>query len=62
MIELPLVTNQGRTFIYRQWSQNGSFIVPYSTENNPYPVHATGKYRIMNTGEEVSVSEDTIHN
>lgn len=61
MIELPLVTNQGRTFIYRQQSRNGTFIVPYSTENNHYPVHATGTYRIMNTGEEVSVSEDAIH-
>ncbi|MCE5298166.1 MAG: oligosaccharyl transferase, archaeosortase A system-associated, partial [Methanoregulaceae archaeon] len=59
-IELPLVSNTGRSFVYRQASVNGEFIVPYSTEGNPYEVRATGKYRIAGTGEEFSVSEDAV--
>ncbi|MDD1708564.1 MAG: oligosaccharyl transferase, archaeosortase A system-associated, partial [Methanoregulaceae archaeon] len=60
IIELPLVSNNGRSFVYRQASTNGEFVVPYSTEGNPYEVRATGKYRIVGTGREFSVSEEAI--
>jgi dolichyl-diphosphooligosaccharide--protein glycosyltransferase len=60
MIELPLVTNTGRQFTWRAESVNGEFIVPYSTEGNPYDVRAAGKYRIAGTGREVTVSEAAV--
>ncbi|HXW98461.1 MAG TPA: oligosaccharyl transferase, archaeosortase A system-associated, partial [Methanomicrobiales archaeon] len=37
-IEVPLVTNTGRTFTYQQESVNGEFVVPYATQGNPYDV------------------------
>jgi len=61
IIELPLVSNTGRAFVYRQQSTNGEFVVPYSTEGNPYDVRATGKYKITGTGRQVSVSEDAVN-
>ncbi len=57
VIELPIVTNTGREFVYRQESINGTFVVPYSTIDNPYGVRAAGKYRIAGTGIEIDVSE-----
>jgi dolichyl-diphosphooligosaccharide--protein glycosyltransferase len=60
IIELPLVTNTGRQFTWRAASVNGEFIVPYSTDGNPYDVRTTGKYRIAGTGREISVSEDAV--
>jgi oligosaccharyl transferase (archaeosortase A-associated) len=57
MIELPLVTNTGRTFTYRQESSGGEFIVPYSTTGNPYDVRATGPYHIVGTTRTFSVAE-----
>jgi oligosaccharyl transferase (archaeosortase A-associated) len=60
IIELDLVTNTGRKFTYRQASENGEFIVPYSTSGNPYDVKAVGKYRIAGTDREFDVGEDAI--
>lgn len=60
VIEIPLVSNTGRQFTYRQESVNGEFVVPYSTTGNPYDVKATGKYRIVGTGAEFDVSEDAV--
>ena len=60
MIELPVITNTGRQFVWKAASENGEFIVPYSTEGNPYEVKAAGKYRIIATGREVSVSEQAV--
>ena len=60
-IELPLVSNTGRAFTYRQESINGEFIVPYSTQGNPYEVKATGPYRIIGTTKTYDVSEEDIH-
>lgn len=60
-IELPLITNQGRNFSYIQKSADGRFLVPYSTKDNPYQVHATGPYRILETGETFEVYERDIH-
>jgi dolichyl-diphosphooligosaccharide--protein glycosyltransferase len=57
IIELPLVTNTGRTFVYQQESENGEFIVPYSTIGNPYEVRATGQYHIIGTSRNITVTE-----
>ena len=36
IIEIPLVTDTGRTFTYHQESVNGEFVVPYATTGNLY--------------------------
>jgi dolichyl-diphosphooligosaccharide--protein glycosyltransferase len=60
VIELPLVTNTGRTFIYRQKSENGGFVVPYSTLGNPYDVRATGQYHIVGTSRFITITEKEV--
>ena len=60
IIELPLMTNTGRLFTYRQESIDGEFIVPYSTLNNPYDVKATGPYHIAGSTATYEVSEEDI--
>jgi oligosaccharyl transferase (archaeosortase A-associated) len=57
IIEVPIVANTGRVFMYRQESTQGLFIVPYSTEGNPYRVRATGPYHIAGTSQYFNVSE-----
>jgi len=59
-IELPLTTNTGRNFTYRQESVNGTFIVPYPTTDNNYPVKAMGKYSIAGTPTRFDVSEQDV--
>ena len=60
IIEVPLVTNTGRSFTYRQESTNGEFIVPYSTTDNPYDVKAAGKYKISGSSREFDVPESAV--
>jgi dolichyl-diphosphooligosaccharide--protein glycosyltransferase len=60
IIEVPVISNTGRKFTYRQMSMNGEFIVPYSTTGNPYGVKTTGKYRVISTGKEYDVPESAI--
>jgi len=60
VIELPLVTNTGRNFTYRQESVDGEFIVPYVTSGSTGGVTATGKYRIAGTGKEFAVPEEAV--
>lgn len=60
IIEVPLVTNTGRTFVYRQQSTDGEFIVPYSTTGNTYDVKATGKYQIVGTSTTFDVTESAV--
>ncbi len=60
IIELPLVTNTGRTFVYRQESSGGEFVVPYSTQGNPYDVRATGPYHIAGTSRFINVTEEDV--
>jgi dolichyl-phosphooligosaccharide-protein glycotransferase len=60
IIEVPVVTNTGRNFTYRQASVNGEFIVPYSTSGNPYNVKTTGKYKVIGTGNEYDVPESAV--
>ena len=60
IIELPLVTNNGRTFMYQQESENGEFVVPYSTQGNPYDVRATGQDHIVGTSRYIAVTEKDV--
>jgi dolichyl-diphosphooligosaccharide--protein glycosyltransferase len=60
IIEVPVETNTGRKFTYRQASVNGEFIVPYSTTGNSYDVKTTGKYTISGTGKQYDVAESAI--
>jgi dolichyl-diphosphooligosaccharide--protein glycosyltransferase len=60
IIELPVVTNTGRVFVYRQESEGGVFTVPYSTQGNPYEVHATGQYHIVGTNHYFNVTETDV--
>jgi oligosaccharyl transferase (archaeosortase A-associated) len=60
IIELPLITNAGRAFIYKQSSENGEFIVPYSTQAELQGVHATGKYHIIGTPRFITVTEKDV--
>jgi dolichyl-diphosphooligosaccharide--protein glycosyltransferase len=60
IIEVPVVTNTGRTFTYRQESLNGEFIVPYSTTGNPYEVKTTGRYQIVGTSLQFEVPESAV--
>ncbi|KDE55671.1 oligosaccharyl transferase, archaeosortase A system-associated [Methanoculleus sp. MH98A] len=58
VIEVTVATNTGREFVYRQTSENGTFVVPYSTTGNPYDVKTVGGYRIGN--EEITVTEEAV--
>lgn len=60
IIEVPVITNTGRSFTYRQESVNGEFIVPYSTTGNSYDVKTTGKYTVTGTGKQYEVPESAI--
>ncbi len=60
IIELPLVTNTGRTFIYRQESENGMFTVPYPTSGSPYGIRATAEYHIVGTSRYITVTENDV--
>lgn len=60
IIELPVITNTGRTFTYRQESSGDAFIVPYATQGNPWEVRATGPYHIVGTSRSVEVSEEAV--
>ncbi|MDP3562988.1 MAG: oligosaccharyl transferase, archaeosortase A system-associated [Methanoregula sp.] len=60
IIEVPVVSNTGREYTYRQESVNGEFIVPYSTSGNPYDVKTTGKYKVVSTGKQYDVTESAV--
>lgn len=60
VIEVPIVTNTGREFTYRQESVNGTFTVPYATSGWSGEVKATGQYRIAGTGQAFDVTEEDI--
>jgi len=60
IIEVPIVTNTGREFTYRQESVNGTFVVPYATSGWSGEVKATGQYRIVGTGQTFDVTEEDI--
>ena len=60
VIEIPVMTNVGRKFVYRQESVNGTFIVPYPSNTKVGDVTTLGPYRINSTGKEYVVSDDQI--
>jgi dolichyl-diphosphooligosaccharide--protein glycosyltransferase len=39
---------------------NGQFVVPYSTQGNPYQVQAISRYRIEGTGRTIEVPEEAV--
>lgn len=57
IIEIPLVTNEGRQFTYRQQSEAGEFIVPYTTDRTGTGVLALGPYRITGSDMTFEVQE-----
>jgi len=57
IIEVTVKTNLGRTFVYRQESEGGQFVLPYPTRNSSYPVITTGPYRMVNSGKLLEVDE-----
>jgi dolichyl-diphosphooligosaccharide--protein glycosyltransferase len=59
-IEVPVVTDAGRTFTWREASVNGEFIVPYATTGSTYGVKTTGKYTITGTGRQYEVPESAV--
>ena len=60
IIEVPVISNTGREYTYRQESINGEFIVPYSTSGNPYDVKTTGKYKVVGSGRQYDVPESAV--
>jgi dolichyl-diphosphooligosaccharide--protein glycosyltransferase len=62
IIDVPLVTNTGRNFMYRQQSINGEFIVPYATTGSMDEVKATGPYHIEGTSTTFNVPESAVEN
>ncbi|MDO8871864.1 MAG: oligosaccharyl transferase, archaeosortase A system-associated [Methanoregula sp.] len=60
IIEVPVISNTGREYTYRQESVNGEFIVPYSTSGNPYDVKTTGKYKVVLSGKQYDVPESAV--
>jgi dolichyl-phosphooligosaccharide-protein glycotransferase len=59
-IQVSVVSNTGRNFIYKQESVNGEFIVPYSTIDNSYGVKTTSKYKVIESGKEYDVTENDV--
>ncbi|HWQ67100.1 MAG TPA: oligosaccharyl transferase, archaeosortase A system-associated [Methanospirillum sp.] len=57
---LSLRTNTGRLFEYQQRSINGLFILPYRTDGCSGEICPTGPYRILETNQTITVSEDQI--
>jgi len=60
ILELSVITNTGRTFTYRQQSENGVFIVPYATTTVSDGVTAIGPYTNMVTGETYAVTDEQV--
>jgi dolichyl-diphosphooligosaccharide--protein glycosyltransferase len=60
IIEIPLITNEGRQFIYRQQSKGGEFIVPYATDMTGTGVRALGPYRIAGSDVMFEVQEEDV--
>ena len=60
IIEIPLKTNSGREFTYRQESVNGTFVVPYPTDGSVSGITTLGSYTIAGTGQTFTVTESDI--
>ena len=60
IIEVPVKTNTGRTFVYRQASENGTFTVPYAMSGSSCEVCTTGPYHITGTNRNINVAESDV--
>ena len=60
IISIDVTTNNGRTFTYRQVSENGQFVVPYATGQTGDI--KTGVYKIEGSGQTFTVSENAVQN
>ena len=60
IISIDVTTNNGRTFTYKQVSENGQFIVPYATGQTGEI--KTGVYKIEGSGQTFTVSEKAVQN
>lgn len=60
LIEVAVITNTGREFVYQQESENGWFILPYATDTVDSPVHTLGPYRFAGSGRTLEVSDQDI--
>ena len=60
IISIDVTTNNGRTFTYRQVSENGQFVVPYATGQTGEI--KTGIYKIEGSGQTFTVSEKAVQN
>ncbi len=60
IISIDVTTNNGRTFTYRQASENGQFTVPYATGQTGEI--KTGIYTIEGSGQTFTVSETAVQN
>ena len=60
IISIDVTTNNGRTFTYRQASENGQFVVPYATGQTGEI--KTGVYKIEGSGQTFTVSENAVQN
>lgn len=60
IISVPVVTDTGRQFTYRQESIGGEFVVPYATSGSTYGVKTTGPYTIEGTGRTFEVPESAV--
>jgi dolichyl-diphosphooligosaccharide--protein glycosyltransferase len=61
-IEIPVMTNTGRQFTYKQESSNGTFTVPYPTGIRIGDVTTQGPYRVTPGGKEWVVTEEQVQN
>ena len=59
-IEIPLTTDTGRTFTYRQESVDGTFVVPYPTTTNSGGITPMGEYTVVETGQIFRVTEEDV--
>lgn len=59
-VELQIKTNTGRIFSYIQKSDDGIFVLPYSTVGCEYETAPMGKYHLVGTDIYFDVSEDQL--
>ncbi len=62
ILEIPVKTNNGREFTYRQRSVNGSFIVPYPTNTKIGDIETRGPYTNPESGKQFVVTEEQVQN
>lgn len=59
-IEIPIKTNTGRTFSYIQKSDDGIYVLPYSTIGCKYETCPAGKYHLVGTDIYFDIMEEQL--